>query len=181
MYANRVQGFQTIRPYHHEWMQGANKRNLYIWGYNSFNLQTVIDSQRKNVSLDDRLLENSFNQIPILYVNGTNYQVTTWSVAKHAHHGPNFGLDPSKYGISQSDLDNIAMKSLINRINQGWMAPTPEYVKSLQMKWKLFAKHKNVTRFDNRIVMGRNCIVLKHIKSGLFISFETLTGQSFRG
>jgi len=29
--------------------------------------------------------------------------------------------------------------------------------------------------------MGRNCVVLKHIKSGLFISFETSTEESFTG
>ena len=31
MYANRVQGFQPIRPPHHEWMQGAKKRPPLYW------------------------------------------------------------------------------------------------------------------------------------------------------
>ena len=42
---------------------------------------------------------------------------------------------------------------------------------------KLFAEHKNVTRLENQSVMG----VLKHMKSGRFISFKTSTGESFTG
>jgi hypothetical protein len=38
-----------------------------------------------------------------------------------------------------------------------------------------------VTRLDNQTVMGRNCVVIKHIESGRFISFETSTGESFTG
>ena len=50
-------------------------------------------------------------------MEGTDWEITAWSVAKHAHHGPDFGFDPTKYGMAQSDLDSIAVNCLINHIN----------------------------------------------------------------
>lgn len=48
----------------------------------------------------------------------TDWESTYWIVTKHAHHGPNFLLDLTKYGMIQLDLDSIAVNSLINYINQ---------------------------------------------------------------
>lgn len=88
---------------------------------------------------------------------------------------------PSKYGMSQSDLDSIAKKGLINHISQGGKASTVEYVQNLQLRWKMFAEHKNVTRYEDQTVMGQNCAVLKHMKSGLFVSFNAFIGESYTG
>jgi hypothetical protein len=129
-----------------------------------------------NSGFERNYIETAYSQIPNLSVEGTNEQVTAWSVAKHTHHGPDFGMNPSNYGMSQSDLDSIAKNGLINHINQGGKAPTAKYIKELQMRWKLFTKYKKVTRLDNQTVLGRNCVVIKHIESGRFISFETSTG-----
>jgi hypothetical protein len=59
--------------------------------------------------------------------------------------------------------------------------PNAKYIKDLQMRWKLFAEHRKMTRLDNQTVMGRNCVVIKHIESGRFVSFETSTRESFTG
>lgn len=71
--------------------------------------------------------------------------------------------------MSQSDLDNIAKKGLINHIRD----PTVKYVQNLQLRWKMFAEH----RYEDQTVMG----VLKHMKSGLFLSFNAFTGESYTG
>lgn len=86
--------------------------------------------------------------------------------------------------MSQSDLDSIAKKlkrvSLIILV-KGGKPPTPAYVIDLQRRWKLFSERQDVTRLENQTVMGQNCVVLKHMKSGLFVSFTDSTGESFTG
>lgn len=67
--------------------------------------------------------------------------------------------------MTQANLDSIAKKGLINHINQEGKVLTTKYIKDLQMRWKLFAEHKNMTRLENQTVIGRNCVVFKHIKS----------------
>lgn len=55
------------------------------------------------------------------------------------HHGPAFGLDPTKYEMTQSDLDSIAINGLIRHINQNGTPPNSKYVKALQKRWQAFA------------------------------------------
>ena len=64
-------------------------------------------------------IKKVYSQIPNLSLKGTNEQITAWSVAKHAHHGPAFGVNPAKYGLTQGDLDNIAEKGLMNHLREG--------------------------------------------------------------
>jgi hypothetical protein len=106
-------------------------------------------------------------------------KVTSWSVVKHIHHAPQFGLNPNKYGMTQADLDSIAKKGLINHINQGGTRPSEEFVKDLQMVWKVFAEDKNSIPFKNQKVLGRNCTVFKNRKTGHFVAFDSQTGESF--
>lgn len=108
-------------------------------------------------------------------------KVTSLSVAKHAHHGPDFGLDLSKYGMNQADLDSIKRKGFISHINEGKKVPKAKFVKDLQEGWKFFAQYNDVIRLDDQIVTGKNCVVFKHTKSRIFVSLDTSTGESSTG
>jgi hypothetical protein len=45
-------------------------------------------------------IQNAYSQIPSLSVERKDWQITAWSVAKHVHHAPEFGLDPANYGMT---------------------------------------------------------------------------------
>ena len=132
---NHVEGFQVIHPPHQEWMsKGANKRPPYSGGYGSSNSVSSLGLTSTNEGfneLSQTTIQNAYSWIPNLSVEGTNHQVTAWSAAKHIHHSPDFGLDPSKYGMTQEDLDSIAKNGLINHIRDGGIPPNDEYVKAL--------------------------------------------------
>ena len=182
---NSVQGFQQIRPPHQEWMpKGANQRPPYVGGYGSSNSKSSLglgDRNNEFKELSGTKIRKAYSQIPSLYVEETNESITAWSVAKHAHHGPAFGLDLAKYGLNQSDLDSIAEKGLINHIRDGGTPLNTQYIQDFQKRWKIFAEDKTVTRLENQIVMGQECVVLKHKESRLFVSFNASTGESYTG
>ena len=136
-----------------------------------------VDSMRGGFSADS--IKRSYRHIPDLPVGQGIQKVTGWSVAKHIHHAPKFGLNPNKYGMTQADLDSIAQNGLINHINQGGTRPSEEFVKDLQMVWKVFAEDKNSTCLNNQKVMGKKCTVLKNMKTGHFVAFDSRTGESF--
>ena len=177
MYNNgfEVEGFKPIRPPHHQWMPGTNSRPP---GYNS---NSRLNSKNKKSRINSNFIKVAYDQIPALDLEGTENQITAWSVAKHAHHGPDFGIDPTDYGMTYEDLNNIAKIGLINHINQGGKPPTVEYIKTLQNHWKVFAEQKNVKKYPNQTVMGEKCFVIKDKNSGLFVSFKDSTGESFTG
>ena len=112
LHNNHVEGFQPIRPPHQEWMPtGADQRPPYAGGYSSSNKGSSLGLTHTNdgfKELSRTKIQNAYSQIPNLSVEGTNQQVTAWSAVKHIHHSPDFGLDPSKYGMTQKDLDSIA-------------------------------------------------------------------------
>lgn len=95
---------------------------------------------------------------------GKLHLVTPWSVAKHAHHGPDFGLDPTKYGMTQPDLDSIALNGLINHINQGGM-PT------------MSRNYKSVGKLLQNIRMFRT--VEFNLLWGKIVTFLSITAQEF--
>lgn len=64
-----------------------------------------------------------YNRIPSITVLETDWELTFWSVAKHAHHGFAFGLESTKYGMTQADLDSIANKGSINHMRDGGKPP----------------------------------------------------------
>lgn len=70
---------------------------------------------------------------------------------------------------------------MIRHISEGGTPPSAEYVKELQKRWQLFAEHKKVTKFENQLVMGEKCDVLKNEASGLFVAFKTDTNESYTG
>ena len=54
-----------------------------------------VDSMRGGFSADS--IKRSYRHIPDLPVDQGIQKVTGWSVAKHIHHAPAFGLNPNKY------------------------------------------------------------------------------------
>jgi hypothetical protein len=101
------------------------------------------------------------------------------SAARHIHHAPDFGLDPTDYGMTQADLDNIAKIGLINHIrNDGTAA---EFVQAFQERWKRFAEGKDVRACGVQRVMGKPCHVWKHDPSRTFLAFRVGSGESLTG
>jgi len=161
---NHVEGFQPIRPPHQEWMpKGADQRPFSAGRYGSSNSGSNLGLTYTNDGfneLSQTMVQNAYSQIPNLSVEGTNQQVTAWSAAKHIHHSPDFGLDPTKYGMTQEDLDSIAKNGLINHIRDGETPPNDEYVKAFQQRWKRFAEYKDVRECGIQTVMGKQCYVV---------------------
>lgn len=85
-------------------------------GSSSSNRIMALGSNRRNEAPDNKILQNAYSQIPNLSVEGTNEQITAWSAAKHSHHGPAFGIDPTQYGLTKTDLKSIQQKGLIKHI-----------------------------------------------------------------
>lgn len=83
--------------------------------------------------------------------------------------------------MTQADLDSIAENGLINHINQGRTPPNAKYVKSLQKRWKAFAEHKKVRDCGIQTFMGEDCHVIKHDPTGLFLAFDSESGESVSG
>jgi hypothetical protein len=105
--------------------------------------------------------------------------VTARSAAKHIHHSPDFGLDPTKYGMTQQDLDSIAENGLIDHIRKGGTLLNDEYVKAFQQRWKRFAEHRNVRKYGIQTVMDEQCYVLKHDRTRIFLAFKVNSGESY--
>lgn len=182
---NHVEGFQAIRPPHQELMpKGAGQRPPYAGGYCSSNSGSSLGLTSTNDGFNELSrtnIQNAYSYIPNLSVEGTNQQVTAWSAAKHIHHSPDFGLDPTKYGMTQKDLDSIAKNGLVNHIRDGGTPPSADYVQALQRRWKRFAEHRDVQKCGIQPVMGKPCDVVKHDRTGIFLSFEEYSGESFTG
>ena len=122
-------------------------------------------------------IERSYVNIGNISVGQGIEKVTGWSVVKHIHHAPDFGLNPTKYGMTQADLDSSELNGLINHINQGGRRPSENFVKDLQMVWKVFCEDKK----ENQTVMGRNCTVFKNMRTRHFVAFDSKTGKSVTG
>lgn len=185
MYVNRVEGFQPV--HHHpprigEWGNVNNGGPPHVGGYGKgTGPRSITVTGATNSGFERNLIQNAYSQIPNISVEGTDWEITAWSVAKHVHHGPDFGLDPTKYEMTQSDLDSIAVNGLINHINQGGTPPNADYVKALQKRWKAFAEHKNVRDCGIQPVMGKDCHVRKHHRTRIFLAFDSESGESFTG
>lgn len=180
-----VEGFQPIRPPHLEWMpEGAPKRPPYAGGYGSSNSGSSLGLTSRNDGFNkwtQTKIQNSYSHIPNLSIEGTNFKITAWSVAKHAHHGPDFGMDPAKYGMTPSDLKSIARNGLIIHIRKGGTAPPVAYVKELQKNLQTFVERDTVRYCGVNSVMGQDCHVFKEDTSRLFLSFKVDTEESFTG
>ena len=178
-------GFQTVRqappPPHLKCLYGKNYKPGQFGYGKGIGPRSITVTGATNSGSERNLIQNAYSQIPNISVEGTDWEITAWSVAKHAHHGPDFGLDPTKYGMTQSDLDSIAVNGLINHINQGGTPPNANYVKALQKRWKAFAEHKNVQSCGIQPVMGKDCHVVKHDSTRIFLSFDSESGESFTG
>ena len=185
MYVNRVQGFppaQHYPPRIGEWGNVNNGGPPHVGGYGTgTGPRSITVIGATNSGSERNLIQNAYSQIPNISVEGTDWEITAWSVAKHAHHGPDFGLDPTKYGMTQSDLDSIAVNGLINHINQGGTPPNVNYVKALQKRWKAFSEHKNVRNCGVQLVMGKDCHVRKHDGTRIFVAFDLESGESVTG
>jgi hypothetical protein len=185
MYVNRIQGFQSVHRYPPrigEWGNLNNGGPPHVGGYGKgAGPRSITVTGATNSGSERNLIQNAYSQIPNLSVEGTDWEITPWSVAKHAHHGSDFGLDPTKYGMTQEDLDSIARNGLITHINQGGTPPNANYVKALQKRWKAFAEDKRVRDCGPQTVMGENCHVVKHDPTGIFLSFKEGSGESFTG
>ena len=161
MYINRVEGFQTVHHYPPRIGERGNVNNggrpPHAGGYGKgAGPRSITVTGATNSGSEKNILQNAYNQIPSLSVEGTDLKVTAWSVAKHAHHAPDFGLDPTQYGMTQADLDSIAENGLIKHINQNGTPPSSAFVKVLQKRWKAFAEHETVRDCGIQFVMSED-------------------------
>lgn len=131
--------------------------------------------------LSQTKIQNAYCQIPNLSVEGTNQQVVPWSAAKHIHHSPDFGLDSTKYGMTQKNLDSIAKNGLINHIRDSGTTPNEVYIKVFQQRWKRFAEHSAFEYRGIETVMGELSHIFKHNDTRTFIGFKANNGESFPG
>jgi hypothetical protein len=181
MYTNGVEGFQPAHHYPPRIRDFINGNGPQVGGYGKGFQQknpTAVTAA-KNPGSERYRIQNVYNQIPSLSVEGRDWQITAWSAAKHAHHGPDFGLEPTDYGMTQADLNNIAYNGLINHINQGGTPPNANYVQALQRRWKDAAETGEY--YGIQRVLGKDCHVVKTPDTRIFISFESETGKSFTG
>ena len=183
--ANNANGFQPNShvnvPPHLQWLYENNYQPGQFGYGKGVGPRSITVTGATNFGSEGNIIQNAYSQIPNARVKGKNWDITAWSVAKHAHHGPKFGLDPTDYGMTQSDLDNIAEHGLINHISQGGTPPSASYVKALQKLWKEFAEKKNVRYYGIQPVMGKDCHVIKDDRTRLFLSFDAESGHSFTG
>lgn len=89
---NHVEGFQPIRPPHQEWMEnGAHPRPPSTGGDSCSNSGSSLGLTHTNDGFDElskTKTQNAYSQIPNFSVEGKDWQITVWSVAKHLHHAP---------------------------------------------------------------------------------------------
>lgn len=76
--------------------KGANQRPSHVGGYGSRSNLGLGDTNEVFKGLSRTKIKEAYSQIPSLYVEENNESITAWSAAKHAHHGPAFGLNPAK-------------------------------------------------------------------------------------
>jgi len=185
IYFNWIQGFQLVHHYPpriDEWGNVNNGGSSNVGGYKKrAGPKSITITGATNSGSERNLIQNVYSQISNLLVEGTDWEITAWSVAKHAHHGPDFGLDPTKYEMTQTDLDSISVNGLINHINQNGTLPNANYVKALQKRWKVFAEHKNVRKCGIQPVMAEDCHVVKHDRTRIFLPFKSDSEESFTG
>jgi len=180
-----VEGFKPIRPPHPEWL---HFRPPYQNEYNKVGGRITVRSDAAKQTQDaygearsHKIRKDYSSKLPTLYVEGQNKRITPWETAKKVYHGPAFGLNPSKYGLTQGDLNSIAKNGIINHIRDGGTVPPADYVKALQKRWKAFAEHKNVRDCRIQTVMGEQCHIVKHDRTRIFLSFKADSGESFTG
>jgi len=163
-----VEGFQPIRPPHQEWMPGSNSRPPYPEANRKVGGRITVRSDATNQTEDahgearsHKVRKYYSRELPTLYVENQDERITPWETAKKAYHGPDFGIQPTDYGMTQADLNNISNIGLINHLNQGGNPPTLEYVAKLQNRWKAFSENPNVVRDDKGTFMGKKAIIYK--------------------
>lgn len=185
LYQNRVYGFQSAYNFKGGRLGGAEWGNLNNVGSPNPGYQKTSSRIRLRSSINSEskksIIQWAYEQIPSLSVEGTDWEISAWSAAKHAHHGPAWGIDPTQYGLTKADLESIADDGIINHILGGGTAPSMAYVQALQRRWKLFAEHKKVKDLGIETVMGKQCHVRKHQKSRLFLAIDTETKESLTG
>jgi hypothetical protein len=180
-----VEGFQPIRPPHHELTpQSSHQRPPSPGGYGSSNSRLNLDLSNKDNSFkkfNPARIQNFYNSLPDLGVEGTDLKISAWPIAKHLHHSPDFGLDPANFGMTQADLNNIANVGLINHIRQGRIIPSKTYVIAFQRACKDFAEDNEVRNCGIGIVRGKKSYVLKHDTTRCFLAFTVENGEIYTG
>ena len=173
-------GFQPVRqarpPPHHQLFGGTSNSH----SNNNFSKYSQKFSSNKQAVLDYKFIKSAYDQIPNLSVKRTDKQMTSWLVAKHLHHAPDFDLDPVKFGMTQDNLDDITKNGLPNYIKNGGTPPNKDFVKALQKRRQRFVERKSTTAFEDQTVFGRKSSIKKH-PSGLFVSFDNKAEFSSTG
>lgn len=187
LYVNGVDGFMMpgnpFVPRNHWGNLNKDGRPPYYggYGYSTTNIRTPHAMDPKRPTYTAKRVRNAYNQIPTLWVDRLNCSVPAWDVAKHVHHSRDFEVDPTKYGMTDLDLENIAKVGLINHINQGGKAPNKYYIRDLQLAWKRFAEDPANEYRGIQTVMGFDCGVVKNPVTRMFLSANARTGRCYTG
>jgi len=81
-----------------------------------------------------------------------NCKITDWQAAKHAYHANGMGVDPSKYGFTQQELEKIRGESqykgggLIAYARRGYRLPPIEMVQDYQLRLKTSCEKATIKR-----------------------------------
>jgi hypothetical protein len=171
---------------HERWRQnGNNHRPPYVKDISYFlnsGLSLGLTNRDRQLDKFSRAnIQNAYSNMPNFSVQGKDWNITTWSPAKHGHHAAEFGLNPVDYGMTKQDLTNIAQKGFIRNIRQEKTPPNEEFVKALQERWENFAENPEVRNCGIQNVMGKNCHILKYDKTGLFLAIKVDNVENYTG
>ena len=123
-----------------------------------------------------------------------NCKITDWQAAKHMYHANGMGVDISKYGFTQQELERIRGEShykgggLIAYARRGYKLPPIEMVEDYQLRLKTSCenapiKKTNVPYYDVNGVWQAKVFATPPSKdsSGIIIAFNESTGDLITG
>ena len=87
-----------------------------------------------------------------------NCKITDWQAAKHIYHSSGMGVDLSKYGFTQQELEKIRGESeykgggLIAYARRGYRLPPIEMVQDYQLRLKISCEKAPIKRTNDPYV-----------------------------
>ena len=121
-------------------------------------------------------------------------KITDWQAAKHIYHANGMGVDISKYGFTQQELERIRGKSgykgggLIAYARRGYRLPPIEMVQDYQLRLKASCKkapikRTNVPYYDVNGVWQARVFATppSEDSSGIIVAFNESTGNLITG
>lgn len=139
-----VEGFQPIKPPHHELFAGGNRPPHQGAYGSSSSLSQKADNfhgrEANTLSHSEALayLENTYGSKSIT-VDG-NLKISDWQAAKKIYHGGCFGIKPEDYGAKQSDLHRLNQIGIVDYVKEGGRLPSHEHIRAYQNALKDFCE-----------------------------------------